>query len=543
VAHVNRIKGLCAIQGIYDYEPLRSDRLQRLDKLLTGDGRGLPARFKAEIVREIKRLEIVLEMIATVEAERDGILRNKRSSHLHADKIEGNMCGTAMRGAEALPGSKATSPGFGPSRQGPNRGKRPLTHYCHRAGLHLVFKLGIWRRAAPRHQAGYPQTKIPPPAPVIRGSACDTVWRSLETPDWEDNMGLGKSSWAKRTMLPYAACFASATLSFALIAGAAEAQTKPQGNTYIMKITTPTINAAPDTYARNLAAAVKKDSGGRIAAEVFPASQLGSIPRQIEGTQFGAIQCAVIPPDFFVGVDPRFQVLAAPGLISSMEQGQRVAADPAVLKLMLSLGANKGLRGVGLFMAEQSEIISRTPLRHLADFKGKKIRVFASDFQAVAMERLGVTPVAMSLGDVLPALQQGAIDGAVAGIQVFTGMHFFDASKHITMTHQPAIFLIVEVNRNWYESLPPNLQEIVSRDAAEQAVAINPQAEAIIKEAVKGWQAHGGELISLPANEQTEMLNTLASVGTDVSAKNPTLAAAYETARAAAQRALGPATQ
>jgi transposase len=86
--HVNRIKGLCAILGIYDYEPLRRDRLQRLDKLLTGDGRGLPARLKAEIVREIKRLEIALEMIATVEAERDGILKNKRSSHLHADKIK-----------------------------------------------------------------------------------------------------------------------------------------------------------------------------------------------------------------------------------------------------------------------------------------------------------------------------------------------------------------------------------------------------------------------------------------------------------------------
>ena len=356
-------------------------------------------------------------------------------------------------------------------------------------------------------------------------------------------MDLGKLRSTKRTVLPYAACFASAALLFALIAGAAEAQTKPQGETYIMKITTPTINAAPDTYARNLAAAVNKDSGGRIAAEVFPASQLGSIPRQIEGTQFGAIQCAVIPPDFFVGIDPRFQVLAAPGLISSMAQGQRVAADPAVLKLMLSLGADKGLRGVGLFMAEQSEIISKMPLRHLADFKGKKLRVFASDFQTVAMERLGVTPVAMSLGDVLPALQQGAIDGAVAGMQVFTGMHFFDASKYITMTHQPAIFLIVEVNRKWYDSLPPDLQKVVSRDAAEQAVAINPQADAIVKAAVEGWQAHGGELINLPANEQNEMLKTIASVGADISAKNPTLATAYETVTAAAQRALGPATQ
>jgi hypothetical protein len=65
-----------------------SDRLERLDKLRTGDGRALPARFKAKIVREIKRLEVVLEMISTVEAERDSILKDKKSTHLNADKIK-----------------------------------------------------------------------------------------------------------------------------------------------------------------------------------------------------------------------------------------------------------------------------------------------------------------------------------------------------------------------------------------------------------------------------------------------------------------------
>jgi transposase len=88
VGHVNRIKGLCATQGIYNYEPLRSARLERLDKLRTGDGRALPVRFKAEIVREIKRLEVVLEMISTVEAERDAVLKDKKSTHLNADKIK-----------------------------------------------------------------------------------------------------------------------------------------------------------------------------------------------------------------------------------------------------------------------------------------------------------------------------------------------------------------------------------------------------------------------------------------------------------------------
>ena len=72
----------------------------------------------------------------------------------------------------------------------------------------------------------------------------------------------------------------------ALTFGAARAQDK----TYVMKITLPTINDTPHQLAKNFAAAVEKDSGGRIKGEVYPASQLGSIPRQIEGVQFGAIQ-------------------------------------------------------------------------------------------------------------------------------------------------------------------------------------------------------------------------------------------------------------
>jgi TRAP-type C4-dicarboxylate transport system substrate-binding protein len=321
--------------------------------------------------------------------------------------------------------------------------------------------------------------------------------------------------------------------SLALTLGAAQAQ----GKTYVMKISTPTINAAPDAFARNYAAALEKDSGGRIKAQVYPASQLGSIPRQIEGTQFGAIQCEVVPPEFMVGLDERFEVMAAPGLVDSMAQAQRVAADPAVLKLMLGLGANKGLRGVALFMGEQSEVISRSPIRRLADFKGKKIRIFASQFQSTAFERLGVTPVAMSLGDVVPALQQGAIDGAIAGVQVFTGMHFYDAAKYITITHQPAIFLIVELNRKWYDSLPKDLQQIVDQDAAKQSVAINPQAVDIVERGDKGWLAAGGELIELPPDERASMLKTLSSVAEDVSKTKPALAAAYQVVSEAARRA------
>jgi transposase len=75
VRHVNRIKGLCATQGIYDYQPLKADRLERLDELRTGDGNPLPDRLKNEIRRQLERLKLLLELIGTVEAERDAVVK------------------------------------------------------------------------------------------------------------------------------------------------------------------------------------------------------------------------------------------------------------------------------------------------------------------------------------------------------------------------------------------------------------------------------------------------------------------------------------
>jgi transposase len=77
IQHVNRIKGLLAIHGIYDYQPLRRDRMQRLERLQTANGRTLPTRLKAEILRELQRLELVLGMIKTIETERDAIAAAK----------------------------------------------------------------------------------------------------------------------------------------------------------------------------------------------------------------------------------------------------------------------------------------------------------------------------------------------------------------------------------------------------------------------------------------------------------------------------------
>jgi len=326
---------------------------------------------------------------------------------------------------------------------------------------------------------------------------------------------------------------AAAAALMVLALPAAQAQ---DTKTYTMKITAPTLNAAPDVFGKMFGAAVEKESGGRIKAEVYPASQLGAVPRQIEGTQFGSIQCAMLPPEFFVGVDERFEVMAAPGLVDSDDLAERIAADPAVAKLMLSLGADKGLHGIGLFHAEASQVGTHTPIRHVAELSGKKIRIFASDFQKVAFQRLGVSPIAMSPSDVLVAIQQGTLDGAVGGVTFFAGLKFQGAAKYITLTRHASIFLVAECSKKWLDSLPEDLRQIVERVGASESKAFGPTARDLAVKARKNWTDGGGELIDPPAAEHAEMIKTLASVGADVAKSKPKIDEAYKVITGAVAR-------
>src|SRR5687767_7752818 len=61
--HVNRIKGLLFAQGIGNYEPLHRNRRDELDRLITGHGRPLPYELKAQICRELERLDLRLGQI------------------------------------------------------------------------------------------------------------------------------------------------------------------------------------------------------------------------------------------------------------------------------------------------------------------------------------------------------------------------------------------------------------------------------------------------------------------------------------------------
>jgi len=324
-----------------------------------------------------------------------------------------------------------------------------------------------------------------------------------------------------------------AVVSLAVTAGTARAA---EGQTYVMKLGTATINESQHEWCKRFVAMVEKDSGGRIKGEIYPASQLGPIQREIEGVQFGAIQGYIGPPEFLTGIDERYEVVSSPGLVSDLAHEVRMVSDPELQKMMFSFGAEKGLRGVALFVAQPSSVIARNAIRHLADFKGKKLRVLAADMQQEMLKSLGASPVAMTLGDVLPAMQQGTIDGSLAAMTIYTTMHFWDAAKYVTEIGQPFIFSMSFISKRWFDALPKDLQAIIDADALEAAAEVNPWEVDFYGKQRKIFADHGGELISLPAAEQAQMMQSLAAVGAAVAKRKPRLQQAYDVFAEVAKR-------
>jgi len=320
---------------------------------------------------------------------------------------------------------------------------------------------------------------------------------------------------------------AGAVLAFGIITSPpAHAQAS---KTFVMKLGTATINDTQHEWLKRFAAAVEKDSGGRIKGEIYPASQLGSIPRQIEGVQFGSIQAWVGPPEFLVGVDERFEALSAPGLVSSTDQAVRVMFDPPVHDMVLGLGANKGLAGIGIVPYGPSSVAARRPLHQLADFKGAKIRVLASPFQLEMIKRMDASPIAMTLADVLPALQQGAIDAALSSLPVYTTMQYQDAARYVVDIDQPYISSIIEMSRKWLDGLPPDLQKIVRDDAESVSRELVPFVKDFYAKQQQLWTEHGGELARLPEADNAALTAKISSIGFDLSKSKPDLNKAVAT--------------
>jgi TRAP-type transport system periplasmic protein len=309
-----------------------------------------------------------------------------------------------------------------------------------------------------------------------------------------------------------------------------------QAADFVMKFGTPTINETQHQFLKFYKEEVEKQSGGRIEVQIYPASQLGPIPREIEGVQLGDVQGLITPVDFFVGVDPRFGVFSTPMLFRDDANAAATIHDPAIQKAMFDLAAPKRMVGIATLNLGASDYGAKNALMTLADFNGKKLRINGTALERAKMAKLGATGIGMPLSEVVPALDQGTIDGTISGLAVFVAFKMNDLVKVVTVTNDTFIISLAVVSKAWLDTLPPDLQKVVI-DAGQ---AVQPKTQAwevdFTQQLTDKWTGLGSTVHTLSADDLAKMKTLLDPVGDETTKDQPAVHDMLTTVRAAAAK-------
>ena len=301
---------------------------------------------------------------------------------------------------------------------------------------------------------------------------------------------------------------------------------------FVMKVSSPAPLTDVDplsAWMRAFEAGVEAASGGRIDVQLYPSSQLGPIPATVEGTMMGTIEMTMPAIGFMVGADKRFQVLDADGLFDDEHHALKTLNSPEVRAMLADLGKNAGVEPLMIFTSGQMILVTRDKVASVADFQGKKIRTAGNTPLVIKpLEAMGVAPVAMPLGDVLPVIQTGQIDGATINLPVAVGFKCADVAKEAL--YMPKKYGIIGgiVSRDFMARIGPELEAIVREQALAATEAFAAKLDSGPKALEGAWGKAGGHLTRLEGADRDAYLSTARGEVEKVVAEDAALQADYD---------------
>lgn len=276
-----------------------------------------------------------------------------------------------------------------------------------------------------------------------------------------------------------------------------------------LKFASATLNDVQHHYQTRFKEKLEATSGD-IAVELYPASQLGPIPRMVEGVMFGTIESFITATAFLSQVDPRFQVFDVAALFRDPQATRDLFAGEAFRSRVRTFGNAQNIEPISTFVHSPNTIISKRPIGSLDELAGLKIRVLGTPFQIEPMRALGATPVPMPLSEVMPALQTGTIDAVISAPTVAAAFRYYDAAPYMMLVESWPLIVTVATSRSWLDGLPDHVRAHVVSVARETEAEAVEWGTADVARAAEGWAANGGEVVPLDPGIEAALQSTIA---------------------------------
>lgn len=293
---------------------------------------------------------------------------------------------------------------------------------------------------------------------------------------------------------------------------------------FTLKVSSPTNNDVILKWMEAFEQKVEAATDGAIDVQLFPANQLGQIPATVEGVAMGTIEVTAPASSFFVQYDKRFEALDVPGLFRDLAHAQAVLADPEVLDRLAGFAADQGLETIAAFPHGPLGVLSVKAVTDAGALTGQRIRVAGPSALATGpFAALGASPISMPLGEVLPAMQNGVVDGLIAGLPVFTTGRYYDVAKDLTIL--PGSYLVVTAvaSQAFLDTIGDDLAGKVRVAAREALVDANAWNLTAVDGVMGVWAQNGGRLVDLAEVDQQAFLDAVANTLPRAKEQNPAL--------------------
>jgi TRAP-type transport system periplasmic protein len=236
-------------------------------------------------------------------------------------------------------------------------------------------------------------------------------------------------------------------------------------------------NNLPDTHpmnirAREMAAAIKQETGGRFDLQVFPNSQLGSDTDTLTqlrsgGVEFftlsGLILSILVPAASINGMGFAFPDYATVWKAMDGELGAYVRAQIAKANLVaMEKIWDNGFR---------QTTTSTKPVQSPDDFRGMKLRVPPSPLWTSMFKAFDAAPASINFNEVYSALQTRIVDGQENPLAIISTAKLYEVQKYCSLTNHMWDGFWFLANKRAWERLPEDVRAIVSKHVNAAGVA------------------------------------------------------------------------
>jgi tripartite ATP-independent transporter DctP family solute receptor len=206
-----------------------------------------------------------------------------------------------------------------------------------------------------------------------------------------------------------------------------------------------------------------KLSGGKLKVEVYPDSQLGTIPEMLSSVQTGSLQMTMAVSAWYSKFMKPLDAFTLPYIVPSAEKLRTALTGPLGQRIS-EMGESSGFQIIGYWLIGGRHIVNKLrPVNKPADCTGLKLRVINSQVYIQTFRALGATAVAMDPSELYLALQQGVVDGFEYPLPDLISYKFFEVSKYLSLDGHTTDFFLISINRSLWQGFSKEEQDMISQ--------------------------------------------------------------------------------